>query len=119
MKEEDHEIRSPLRKKLRADDQPEKLMSDARKGWQARPNQRVGGQPVRHHQLEIPEFLVDYVGDMLGFVDLKAHTGNFVEGELEGELEMLVKGAKSSMMLVCCLPIDHFIIFEAICSKDL
>lgn len=109
VREEDQETWSPLRKKLRADDQPEKLMSEARKSWQAKPKLRVGGRPVKHRQLEVPEFLTDYVEDMLGFVDLKAHAGNFVEGELEGELDVLVKGAKSSMMLVCHFPVSHFI----------
>lgn len=86
------------RKKLRVDDQPHTLMAEAR------PKLRAGTQLV-----EIPEFLGDYVGDMLGYVELRAHA----EGELEGELDMLVKGAKSSMMLVCYFLINSSIYFTA------
>lgn len=92
---------SPLRKKPRVNDESEELMVDARKSsWQAKPKSRVDNPPTKHHQLEVPKFLSDYVEDMLRFVDLKAHTGSFSEGELKGELDMLAKGAKSSMMLV-------------------
>lgn len=86
------------RKKLRVDDQPDKLMAEAR------PQLPAGTQLV-----EIPEFLGDYVEDMLGYVDRRAHA----EGELEGELDMLVKGAKTSMMLVCYFLINLSIYFTA------
>lgn len=93
--------RSPLRKKSRGNDESEEFMVDARKcSWQVKSKSRADTLPMKHHHLDVPEFLSDYVEDMLRFVDLKANTGNFSEGEFEGELEMLAKGAKSSMMLV-------------------
>ncbi|KAK9922981.1 hypothetical protein M0R45_031417 [Rubus argutus] len=75
------EDKGKRRKKLRVDYQPE-----------ARPKLPAGTQLV-----EIPEFFGDYVDDMLGYADRRAHAEG--EFELEGELDMLVKGAKTSMML--------------------
>ncbi|KAK9950805.1 hypothetical protein M0R45_006273 [Rubus argutus] len=91
--------KSPLRKRLKADDHHEDFMADARKGFgQVKLNSRAEVLLVKHRLLEVPEFLSDYIEDILGFVDLKAH-GNFAEGELEGDLDALVKGVKRSMML--------------------
>lgn len=102
MSEGNQNDRSPLRKRLKADDHHEDFMVDARKGsGQARLKPRDDTELVKHHQLDVPEFLSDYIEDILGFVDLKAHAGNFAEGELEGDLDALVKGVKRSTMLVC------------------
>ncbi|KAK9950822.1 hypothetical protein M0R45_006289 [Rubus argutus] len=99
MSEGNQNDRIPLRKRLKADDNHEDFMADARKGsGQVKLKSRAEFLLVKHGQLEVPEFLSDYIEDILGFVDLKAH-GNFAEGELEGDLDALVKGVKRSMML--------------------
>ncbi|XP_062018829.1 uncharacterized protein LOC133735441 [Rosa rugosa] len=100
MSEEAQGKQDPLKKKLRVDDEVDNLVEDAkRETRQSKARQRVDTLGARHRQVDVPEFLSDYVGDMMGLIDTKTYTVNFGTGELKGELDSLVEGAKSSLIL--------------------